>query len=101
MRIYLPFANLGDFFRTRILLKACFVTISRDYDATENFIAHLTSSGCTSFSQDASQEDAFIGKRSTSGSVKLKTIKKGWSTEGDKLLEYLVNRHFINYSSDA
>lgn len=32
-----------------------------------------------------------FGRKSVpSGSVKLKTIRKGWTNEGDKLLEYLV-----------
>jgi hypothetical protein len=33
---------------------------------------------------------SFDKKPLPSGSVKLKTIRKGWTTEGDKLLEYLV-----------
>ncbi|KAF8516961.1 HORMA-domain-containing protein, partial [Hysterangium stoloniferum] len=62
----------------------------------ENFTeAHLTSSENTSFSQDTLHEDSFKCKRSTSsGAVKLKTIKKGWSTEGDKLLQYLEDGIF-------
>jgi hypothetical protein len=54
--------------------------------------AHLTSSGSPSSSQPASQDSnlSFERRSLPSGSVKLKTIKKGWTKEGDKLLEYLV-----------
>ncbi|KAF8584095.1 DNA-binding protein [Ramaria rubella] len=76
------------------LLRAGFgcVAYLRGLLPDENFTeAHLTSSGNPSLSQPESQENdaVFEKRRPPTNSVRLKTIKKGWSTEGDKLLEYL------------
>lgn len=80
-----------DCFPMRTSPKVCHLTVI-EAKRIKVTLAHLTSSGSPSSSQSASQDSSMSFERRPfpSGSVKLKTIRKGWTNEGDKLLGYLV-----------
>lgn len=80
-----------DCFPMRTSPKVCYLTVI-EAKRIKVILAHLTSSGSPSSSQSASQDSSMSFERRPlpSGSVKLKTIRKGWTNEGDKLLGYLV-----------